>query len=457
ESDLVDDVQKGQEDAEEIVEELYALDEEQVKAMESVKENLNDMRNFISDLETLFKDGDLSVSNYDVTAVLGLESFHSVSEGVYGEGGIIGFILNKYQNGEAITATESDTLYKYFQTIVLDDKTKKELEEVAGFINETDIDKLTEHLNEKVVVSDDALEEEMMMVQAYIFFGTNQPSDTGVEYYMRRKLEAYLMLLKNYHTHMMVKSNVMLIKDIKYEEDRNDITGYFLDSEIALNKYNPDDGIHEIHDLKSKDDYRKWVFFNSEFPIVPEYVQTQVMYATGRSAASNIDDSELNKLKEENANYEANFVATTVLKKVISGLAKKFDISDWVDAASIVTGYNAEKKESEDKIEIEEALSAAGRLDLEVSISELTSDGELNIQLYPLDATFEKIERWKEVHREKNIIPFPEEDINKHDWYEIGKTLKNIERKYGTKITDYIQDNTLNGVESAEELVRELE
>ncbi|HLR52612.1 MAG TPA: T7SS effector LXG polymorphic toxin, partial [Candidatus Avamphibacillus sp.] len=45
ESDLVDDVQKGQEDAEEIVEELYALDEEQVKAMESVKENLNDMRN----------------------------------------------------------------------------------------------------------------------------------------------------------------------------------------------------------------------------------------------------------------------------------------------------------------------------------------------------------------------------------------------------------------------------
>src|SRR5699024_526060 len=85
------------------------------------------------------------------------------------------------------------------------------------------------------------------------------------------------------------------------------------------------------------------------------------------------------------------------------------------------------------------------------------SDGELNIQLYPLDATFEKIERWKEVHREKNIIPFQEEDINKHDWYEIGKTLKKIERKYGTKITDYIQDNTLNGVESAEELVRELE
>src|SRR5699024_684499 len=72
ESVLDDDVQKGQENAEEIVEELYALDEEQVKAMESVKENLNGMRYFISDLESLFKDGDLSVSNYDVTAVLGL-------------------------------------------------------------------------------------------------------------------------------------------------------------------------------------------------------------------------------------------------------------------------------------------------------------------------------------------------------------------------------------------------
>lgn len=255
---------------------------------------------------------------------------------------------------------------------------------------------------------------------------------------------------------MVKDSNVLFIKDIKYEEDRDDITGYFLESEIALNEYDPNAGIHEIYNLKNKNDFRDWAFFDSEYPVIPELVLTNVMKAIGRNATNNIDDSELNKLKEEEANYEANFIVTEALGKVISGLAKKLDITEFVEAVDIVAGYGAGKS-SEEKIEIEEALSAAGRLNLEVSLSEVRSNGDLNIQLYPLDETFEKIERWMEVHEAKKAIPFPGEDINKHDWYEIGKSLKNIERNYGTKITDYIQDGTLHGVDSVQELVRELE
>src|SRR5699024_2877260 len=338
ESDLVDDVQKGQEDAEEIVEELYALDEEQVKAMESVKENLNDMRNFISDLETLFKDGDLSVSNYDVTAVLGLESFHSVSEGVYGEGGIIGFILNKYQNGEAITAIESDTLYKYFQTIVLDDKTKKELEEVAGFINKTDIDKLTEHLNEKVVVSDDALEEEMMLVQAYLFLGNKSPSATDLDDNIRAKMEAYMMLLKDYHLHIVERNEVIMVGQIDYEINHKGVSGYHIES--VIKSYN-----YENNDMMNKQEFRDWMFFDTDNYMMTKIQFSSVTYATGGNASSNISKSELNKLKEEYAWYDVDFIVTATINKIVSKLAEKANLSSVVDVIKTAVGADSEKKE----------------------------------------------------------------------------------------------------------------
>src|SRR5699024_6121788 len=102
ESDLVDDVQKGQEDAEEIVEKLYELDKSQVDAMESVKENLNDMQNFIATLETMFESGDLSISNYSVKAVKDIEGFRGIMESIYGEEDIYAIILDKMQRGAPI-------------------------------------------------------------------------------------------------------------------------------------------------------------------------------------------------------------------------------------------------------------------------------------------------------------------------------------------------------------------
>jgi len=453
ESALVEDVRRGKNKADDIVEKLHALDDEQVKALETVKENLQFMKSYLSEIEAKFQNGDLTIEDFSITAISDVEEFGVITENVYGEEGIIGLILNKYQDGKPITALESDTLYEYFQTEVLDENKRKELEEIADFINEKYIEKLTGRLNEKVVISDNALEEEMVMVQAYLFYGTNKPGETGIDYDERRKLEAYLMLLKNFHTHMVKDSNVILVKDIKFEEDYNDITGYFLSSEIELNKYNTKDGIHEMYDLKDKNDYRDWAFFNSDYPIIPEYLSTKVLKATGRSAANNIDDSELNKLKEEEANYEANFVVKEVIGKIFSGLAKKLDISDFIDALEIASRFGAGKEESENKIKVEDALNTARRLNLEVSISEMSHGKELNIQLYPLDATFEKISRWEILHEIEPSIPFPQEAINAHDWKEIGKELSEIEDQFGSELTDYIQDDS---DESAEDLVDRL-
>src|SRR5690625_6460925 len=115
------------------------------------------------------------------------------------------------ENGETLTDDEKDELYDYTQNIMLDDKKRKEIEDIASFMSEEDIGKLTERLNEKVVVSADALEEEIAMIQGYVFLGTQTPKETGVAYYKRRKLQTYLMMLKNYNSLFVEISMCLLL------------------------------------------------------------------------------------------------------------------------------------------------------------------------------------------------------------------------------------------------------
>src|SRR5690625_1672038 len=125
ESNLFNDVNRGKEDAEDIVEKLHELDKSQVDAMESTKEDLHTMKNYVTELETMFKDGDLSVGNYSVKAVSGLESFRDIMESIYNERDIYAIILGKLQRGGILTNVEKAELYDYFQSITDDESRKK--------------------------------------------------------------------------------------------------------------------------------------------------------------------------------------------------------------------------------------------------------------------------------------------------------------------------------------------
>src|SRR5690625_3573379 len=74
----------------------------------------------------------------------------------------------EYHHGDWLTLTdvERDEQYDYIQNVLLDGKKGKEIKKIASFMNENDIDKLTERLNEKVVISADTLEEEIAMIEA---------------------------------------------------------------------------------------------------------------------------------------------------------------------------------------------------------------------------------------------------------------------------------------------------
>ncbi|WP_164217727.1 LXG domain-containing protein [Virgibacillus sp. YIM 98842] len=446
---VLESVDRGKKKVRNIVEDLNALDKSQVQAMTSVRADLQTMKRYLADVEAKVERGDLSPDNFNFGVLRDVEGYSAMMEEIYGEEEwqVPREIAAKLANGKTLSPYEQDVLYDYFQNEFLNAGKRKEIEEIAGFINEKDIDKLTERLNDKVVISADALEDEMVMIQAYVFLGNHIPSETNVDYYDRSKLEAYLMLLKDLHTRMVDGDSVIQVGKLEYEKNHHNISGHFLESVIKQVEYNTSG------DIMNKEEFHEWVFNDPDNYIMPRIESTAITYATGPQASTNIEENELENSKNEYANYEENFIVTNIVNKVVSELAKKANISGFVEAAKTVVGFDSEKKEMGGDIKVEEALKVADRLNLEMAISEQGNGKELNIQFYPLDGTFEKMERWKELHKENPNLYFPNKEINSHDWYAIGNELKKIQLDYGSKTYAYIYDGSENG-ESIEVLAK---
>ncbi|GIO23548.1 hypothetical protein J11TS1_21290 [Oceanobacillus sp. J11TS1] len=194
------------------------------------------MKDYLSQVGNATKNGDLTVRDFNRGAAAGVIIptnlfINGVSEEERNV--VLEEVLQKMAGGKTLSPEETDIIYDYFQNELLDDEKRKEVEEIAGYIDEENIDKLTDRLNEKVVISDRRLEEEMEMVQAYVFIGNKLPSETNVHDSDRTKLEAYLMLLKDYHTQMVVEDKVIKVFDMEYEvfnieneEGHKDIFGH---------------------------------------------------------------------------------------------------------------------------------------------------------------------------------------------------------------------------------------
>src|SRR5699024_2532918 len=211
-----------------------------------------------------------------------------------------------------------------------------------------------------------------------------------------------------------------------------EIPGYYLKSIIEYYNYNV------VDDIMSKDRFRDWSFNDPDNFVFPQLQTTEITYATGTKAANNIEKSELSELEEEYAYYEAKFIGTKVVEKAISALAKKANLDDAVDIGKTLVDMDAGAKEMGKEIIIEEALKTATNLNMEVAISETSPGQGLNIQLYPLDGTLEIINRWKELSEKDSNVPFPVDEINSQDWYEVTEKLRIIENELGTEITDSI-------------------
>src|SRR5699024_10072218 len=184
-SEVMDTVRDGKEKVEGIVEALSTLDDHETSQPEKTKEALQMMRHYISEVASKFKSGDLSVSNYDIDTVKNIDAYKAITDEVYGEGYADSVALEplfeKLSDGQSLTADELGKLYDYLQHVYLDSENRSDIKTIADSINEDGIDKLKERLNEKVIISKDALEEEMVIIHAYLYLGNKIPSETKID------------------------------------------------------------------------------------------------------------------------------------------------------------------------------------------------------------------------------------------------------------------------------------
>src|SRR5690625_3885103 len=315
----------------------------------------------------------------------------------------------EYDHGDSLTLTdvEREERYDYFQNVLLDGKKRKEIEDIASFMNENDIDKLTERLNEKVVVSADALEEEIAMIQAYVFTGDKRPSELDIDRDTKEKLEAYLILLKNYHS-TMGDETIAQVDKLEYEKDPNGIKGHYLDTGLEIAEYDS-----HINKLLSEEEFRQFTFSPDEH-MSNTINRTEVTYYTTADAAILKDYLETQKMIDKEANYLPVFIGNQIFRKIIG------KIWEPVTTAKKIFDYQKGKDKLAEDITIGEAEITAAFLNMEISISENRSypgpSAELDVQLYPTETTFIFLDRWKEIYDEDQDLPYPADLIRSEDW-----------------------------------------
>src|SRR5699024_9497234 len=319
-AEVIETVQDGRKKAESIVKALSTLDDHETSQLEKTKEDLQMMRNYISEIASKFKSGDLSVSNYNIDAVKNIDAYKAITDEVFGEGYADSVALEplfeKMLNGQDLTPDERSNLYDYLQHVYLDSEKRSEIKTIADSISEEGIGELSDRLNDRVLESKDTLEDEMAMVKEYLYTGGKEPQKVSIDRDTKAKLEAYLLLLKDYHSAITYHSAdgrdeiSKHVDKLEYKNAVSNISGHFFESilktertESSWNPWSkdPDDRVEgPMNDLY--------------------YHESEVDYYTNAKAAGLYQHLESKELINEQANYTSNFITKEILDKLIGSI-----------------------------------------------------------------------------------------------------------------------------------------
>ncbi|WMM33016.1 hypothetical protein, partial [Shouchella clausii] len=98
-----------------------------------------------------------------------------LKQAIFEDKSLITSLLIKMESGEALNYAERELLYQYIQSEVLDEATIAEIKEIESMISNEGVEALQDRLNDKVLVSKEALDQEIAMLQAYLYLGNNGP------------------------------------------------------------------------------------------------------------------------------------------------------------------------------------------------------------------------------------------------------------------------------------------
>src|SRR5699024_3494361 len=96
-----------------------------------------------------------------------------------------------------------------------------------------------ERLNDVVIVSRKALENEMAIIQAFLFTNSEGPDVSYIESDSRAKLEAYLTLLENSYMAIRKGTKAEFIK-LEYKDAPDNVREHVLDTRLEIKKIYPD-------------------------------------------------------------------------------------------------------------------------------------------------------------------------------------------------------------------------
>ena len=355
---------------------------------------------------------------------------------------------------------------------MLTDNTKEEINDITNYMTEENIDKLKDRLNEKVVFSQEVLEREIGIIEAYLYLGgETKPGQTEISSDDRAKIEAYLMLHEIYED-TMNDNKVIIVDRLEYESERPiegeevGVQGHFIFSALQTAEYHD-----TIKPVISEQEFRDMNFDpDQRSPKSPEHFSLfEISYYGGEDATSDKNKEDVKHLKNKESTYTADFLSNKALERIITEAASVLQVERVLDIASLGTDigeHNTGDIELTNDIKVGDGVEAAGRLDMELGVSETRNipgpgTPDVNaVQLVPTDKTFEIIERWQSLQKDYPHIDFPQEALRQKNWYEVSKSLAEIKADYGQDASNYIRNETL-GIKDEniedEELIKELE
>ncbi|SDZ56966.1 hypothetical protein SAMN05421736_11824 [Evansella caseinilytica] len=369
-------------------------------------------------------------------------------------------LLSKLFSDEVLTKQEKDYLSLYIQHQILKKEGISEVEEIIGFLNNSDMDKLKDRLTNQVLINEESLENEIALIQAYLFMPSGVPNaynlgDEGEAIEKINMLQTYLSILKNYQIFI----NEM---EIRSGHKLEDYIGIMVPTiELTYS----DEENSDIYKLRST--IMSMTMMSAEDKPVEIFEVTRF---NGSGANVEITTSQVQDIRNKIDNYPLNYVNATVLNKlygIVGDLPKGTGFA--LEVIKDYDEYIKGKSELQYSLTRNEGQALAGALKMEIMISERKDlpniNGEnkeiLDIIFIPTDATYEILERWEEVSEYYPAIELPGKKlIDSENWAELSNELSYIKTEVLSKsqrpIYEYIYNGVLNR-DTLEEMINSIE
>ncbi|SPU21312.1 transposase [Niallia circulans] len=382
-----------------------------------------------------------------------------LKQAIFEDKNLITSLLIKMESGEALNYGERELLYQYIQSEVLDGDIRKDMQALTGMIGDGS-DALLNRINHQVLASEDALDREIALVEAYLYRGNLSPDEHDVASKDAAKLRAYLEVLYNYKKAIIEvreetgeeiggvgKPLFARVEDIEYEEIQKP---YSLSFQTNI----------MIFMMKSeKTEWTREQFLEMESMPTVRINKSEVNYYMGGKGHLGFQLAENEELDQKKARYNAEFIGAEVGQLLLSELGNKIP---GLESLERMSRHQAGQEDINHQLTIGEAKVTAGALKMELHVTRrpplrlVGEREELNISFQPTNETFDIIERWKEVHAINAEIPYPQEAIDYHDWYTISDELLKAQapiNKINDDLYNYIIDGDLPEDRTTEELV----